>query len=147
MLPLLICPLMYMGVLIALPYAGFTKILLVMTIPLAIFFALFIGYRFSGKEAVLELDTSAKVQNKIAVEDVNRTKGFLVYLPITVVIVLLVLERVMPVWIDLGLPLILLIGALVGLPALGFKKFFNLSAEALRGQGLHNSHDYCDCRG
>ncbi len=128
-------PLMYMGVLIALPYAGFTEILLLLTVPLAIFFALFIGFKFSGKESVENMKIIPAEQAKTDNPKENR-KNLIVYLPITVVIVLLVLERVMPVWVDLGLPLILLIGALVGLPMMGLKRFFNLSAEALRGQGF-----------
>jgi len=126
-------PLMYMGVLIALPYEGFTWILMLLTFPLAIIFALWIGFRFSdpvdGCSPVLQIPGET-------IKDIPVKNGLIVYMPIFFVIILLVCERVVPHWPDLALPLILMIGALVTVPVLGVKRFFNASAEALRGQAF-----------
>jgi gluconate:H+ symporter, GntP family len=126
-------PLMYMGVLIALPYDGYTWILLAMTVPLALFFSLWIGFRYTNKETIksfMETDSLAELAR-----DTGKTDVY-VYFPMLLVIVLLVFERMLPSWPDLSLPLILLMGALVGLPKLGFRRFFNVSADALQGQAF-----------
>lgn len=126
-------PLMYMGVLIALPYEGFTGILLVLTFPLAIIFALWIGFRFRNR---VETADFSPVSNEGRELRQGRRGSWYVYLPIVVVVVLLVCERIVPHWPELALPLILMIGALIGLPLLGPWRFFEASAEALRGQGF-----------
>jgi TRAP-type C4-dicarboxylate transport system permease large subunit len=128
-------PLMYMGVLIALPYEGFTWILLLLTIPLAAFFALWIGLRYSGRDTLGEaaIEPSAGDQ-KITSSIGNNT--MMVLLPIMTVIVLLVLERLIPAWPELSLPLILLAGALTGIPILGVRKFFDTATEALKGRAF-----------
>jgi hypothetical protein len=128
-------PLMYMGVLIALPYEGFTWILLLLTIPLAAFFALWIGFRFSGKAVKDESPAILSPEDRIAVSNIGAHK-LIVLLPIMTVIVLLVLERLIPAWPELSLPLILMIGALTGLPMLGARKFFAASSDALKGRAF-----------
>jgi gluconate:H+ symporter, GntP family len=122
-------PLMYMGVLIALPYQSYTGILLLLTVPLAIAFALWIGLHF-GRNAPPEEFPQVVAGRKI------EARSSYVYLPIAVVILLLVCERAVPGWPALSLPLILMAGALVGLPKLGCNRFFKLSCEALRGQAF-----------
>jgi len=128
-------PLMYMGVLIALPYEGFTWILLLLTVPLAVFFALWIGFRYSERNApdepVLERSAIEKLEASRA-----EKRSLIVLLPILTVIALLVMERLVPAWPELSLPLILLIGALVGLPMLGYRKFFLATSDALKGRAF-----------
>lgn len=126
-------PLMYMGVLIALPYEGFTWILMIMTFPLAILFALWIGFRFSDRSTLEH--GSLEIQAPSG-EGVPGKTGLYVYIPIILVIVLLVCERTVPHWPEMALPLVLMIGALVGLPVLGFRRFFDASADALKGQAF-----------
>lgn len=128
-------PLMYMGVLIALPYEGYTWILLLLTVPLAIFFALFIGFRFCNKEVALDQPIERETIGTGEAID-SRMKDWQVYLPLLTVIVLLACERLIPSWPQLSLPLILMIGALTGLPMLGFRRFFRVAADALRGRSF-----------
>jgi len=128
-------PLMYMGVLIALPYEGFTWILFLLTIPLATFFALWIGFRYSERDDRSEAPTESGVE--VQKTELNLMNHKLVVLvPIMTVIVLLVLERLIPAWPELSLPLILMVGALTGLPMLGARKFFDAATEALKGRAF-----------
>lgn len=126
-------PLMYMGVLIALPYEGYTGILLLLTFPLAAVFSLWIGFCKSGKSADLE---SPGVQELVAAGIMPSRAGVRVLVPIATVIALLLVERTVPAWPDLSLPLILMIGALTCVPMLGFRRFFWAAADALRGRAF-----------
>ena len=121
-------PLMYIGVLIALPYEGFGPILLLLTIPIAIVTALWIGFRFGSTE---RLEERARI-----ITEKDSGTALYAYLPIVTVLFLLIAERMIPVWPELALPLVLMIGALVGLPKLGFRKFFAASTDALKGQAF-----------
>lgn len=103
-------PAMIIGGGIDLPYVGFTLPLLILTIPLAIFTVLFLGLKDSKDfdyEKMLEEDG-------ISIE--NQYKGFKIYIPIILVLALMILGQLLPSIIpDLGMPLIFVIGALVGL--------------------------------
>ncbi len=122
-------PLMYIGAIIAIPYEGFTLITLLLTLPLAAGFALWIGLRYGDKTALEDLIRKAS-------ESPSDSEGPLVYLPIIVVTVLLLCERTVPHFPHLSLPLILMIGALTGLLKLKIRDFFRASTEALAGQSF-----------
>lgn len=126
-------PLMYMGVLIALPYSGYTGILLLLTMPLAVLLSLWIGFRYADKVGAEQ--ASAGVDS--APEGTAASKaGARVMIPIATVIILLLVERTIPAWPDLSLPLILMIGALACVPILGFRRFFLVAVDALRGRAF-----------
>ncbi len=126
-------PLMYMGVLIALPYSGYTGILLLLTMPLAVLLSLWIGFRYADKAGAEQV--TAGVDS--APEGTATSKaGARVLIPIATVIILLLVERTIPAWPDLSLPLILMIGALACVPMLGFRRFFLVAVDALRGRAF-----------
>lgn len=103
-------PAMIIGGGIDLPYVGFTLPLLLLTIPLAIFTVLFLGLKdiknFNYEQMVSE--------GGFVVED--EYNGFKIYIPIVLVLALMVLSKLLPGIIpDLGMPLIFVIGAIVGI--------------------------------
>lgn len=123
-------PLMGIGAILAIPYEGFTLVTLILTVPLAILFALGIGLRYAQK---VELDELLREMPDKGSKD----RGFLVYLPIIVVIVLMFFERVVPHFPHLSLPLILMLGAVTGLFSMKGRDFFRASSEALSGPSFH----------
>lgn len=91
------------------PYIGFEAPLLFIIIPCAVFSVLFIGIKHTNNldyetvKAQLDFETAKKY-------------GFKIYLPILMLILLMVLTRLFPAFIpDLGMPLIFLISAFVGI--------------------------------
>lgn len=91
------------------PYIGFEGPLLFLTIPSAIFTVLFIGLKYCKE---LDYDEISKSLNFKMAEK----HGFKLYLPIIVVIGLMVITRVLPTVVpNLGMPLIFLIGSVVGI--------------------------------
>ncbi len=101
-------PAMIIGGGIDLPYVGFTVPLLLMTIPPAIFTVLYKGLKY-----VKDFDYE-EVKDKLNIDD--ELKGFKVYIPLVVVIVLMVASKLLPSIIpDFGMPLSFVIGAIVGL--------------------------------
>lgn len=123
-------PLMGVGAILAIPYEGFTLVSLILTVPLAILFALGIGLRYAQKVELEEL--LREIPDKG-----SEGRGFLVYLPIIVVIVLLLLERIVPGFPHLSLPLILMLGAVMGLFSMKGRDFIRVSSEALSGPSFH----------
>jgi len=123
-------PLMGIGAILAIPYEGFTLVCLILTVPLAILFALGIGLRYAQK---VELDELLREMPDKGSKD----RGFLVYLPIIVVIALMFFERVVPHFPHLSLPLILMLGAVMGLFSMKGRDFFRVSSEALSGPSFH----------
>lgn len=123
-------PLMGIGAILAIPYEGFTLVTLILTVPLAILFALGIGLRYAQK---VELDELLREMPNKGSKD----RGFLVYLPIIVVIALMFFERVVPHFPHLSLPLILMLGAVMGLFSMKGRDFFRVSSEALSGPSFH----------
>lgn len=90
------------------PYIGFEKPLFFITIPVAIFTVLLIGLKY-GKNLDYE-----KVKAGLDLE-VGKKYGLKLYLPIVVLVILMVLSRALPnVMPTLGMPLIFLISAAVG---------------------------------
>lgn len=101
-------PAMIIGGGIDIPYVGFTIPLLLLTIPPAIFTVLFKGLKY-----VKEFDYT-EIESKLYVDE--ELKGFKVYIPIIIVILLMVTNKVLPSLIpDLGMPLIFVIGSIVGM--------------------------------
>lgn len=103
-------PAMIIGGGIDLPYVGFTVPLLLLTIPLAIFTVLYLGLKhvkdFDYEKSIEDGDFSISSENR----------GVKVYVPIILVLVLMVTSKLLPQIIpDLGMPLIFIIGAIVGL--------------------------------
>lgn len=102
-------PAMIIGGGIDMPYVGFEIPLLLLTVPIAIFSVIFLGYKYAKNIKYEEL--KAKLDTEI-----RKKYGFKIYLPIIVVLLLMVLGKAMPNVIpNLGMPLIFIIGCVVGL--------------------------------
>lgn len=101
-------PVMIIGGGVDMPYVGFTVPLLVMTLPLAFFSALFLGLKYCR---------DLKVEEIVArLPEPPGVSGFVLVLPLVVVAVLMVGTRALPgIFPDLGMPLIFFIGSLTGL--------------------------------
>lgn len=91
------------------PYIGFEGPLMFLTLPCAIFTVLFIGLRYC-KNLNYE-----KIKEGLNLE-IGKQYGIRLYIPIVLVIVLMVVCRALPNLVpNLGMPLIFLIGSVVGL--------------------------------
>lgn len=102
-------PAMIIGGGIDLPYVGFTVPLLILTIPLAIFTVLFLGLKHIKNFDYDKAVESGQIK-------VNEKTGIKIYVPIIFVLVLMLASKLLPEIVpDLGMPLIFLIGAIVGL--------------------------------
>lgn len=103
-------PAMIIGGGIDLPYVGFTLPLLLLTIPVAIFTVLFLGLKH-----IQDFDYEQSIKDGgFDIED--KYKGFKIYIPIILVLVLMVSSQLLPKIVpNLGMPLIFIIGAFVGL--------------------------------
>ncbi|MDD3461502.1 MAG: TRAP transporter large permease subunit [Mesotoga sp.] len=96
-------PAMIIGQGVDMPYIGFTTPLLLMTFPLAIVTSLIIG---AGQVKPVDLEEFRKTREREPI------KGFAVYLPLILMVILMVLENVS--WgFSLGLPLIFMLSAIV----------------------------------
>lgn len=118
-------PAMIIGGGIDMPYVGFTIPLLLLTIPVATFTVLYLGLKYVKK---INYD---EIKSKINLEDIERY-GWKLYLPIILGVVLMVLGKVMPTIFNLGMPLIFLISALVGLFCGKKVNFIAVSKEAIK---------------
>ncbi|WP_281700007.1 TRAP transporter large permease subunit [Cetobacterium somerae] len=118
-------PAMIIGGGIDMPYVGFTIPLLLLTIPVAIFTVLYLGLKYVKK---INYD---EIKSKINLEDIEKY-GWKLYLPIILGVVLMVLGKVMPTIFNLGMPLIFLISALVGLFCGKKVNFIAVSKEAIK---------------
>lgn len=99
-------PAMVIGAGIDIPYSGFELPLALLTFPLAFLFVLMFGYKYVKKMDYLVV--KAKLNNE------PREKfGFRVYIPLILAIVMMILNKLVPVF-SLGMPLIFLISAGVG---------------------------------
>lgn len=100
-------PAMIIGGGVDMPYVGFTIPLIVTTFPLAVIIVYFLGLKHVKK---LKLESIKLPKGHI------EEYGFTIYAPLIVLLVLLVIERVFPELLpSLGMPLIFLIGSVVGL--------------------------------
>jgi len=101
-------PAMIIGGGVDIPYVGFELPLILLTFPLAILFVLMLGYKYAKKinyeDLKGELDTELREQY-----------GMKLYIPILVVLLLMIFTKTIKLLPDLGMPLIFLIGAAVGL--------------------------------
>lgn len=102
-------PAMIIGGGIDMPYVGFEIPLLLLTIPLAVFSVLFLGFRYAKNLNYEKLKTNLDMNLK-------KEYGFKIYFPIVMVLLLMVLTKAFPGNIpNLGMPLIFLIGSGIGL--------------------------------
>ncbi len=98
-------PAMIIGGGIDMPYVGFELPLLLLTVPLAVFSALWFGYRHVRK-------TDMKpVLEKLDSATLDRYGALRLFSPVLVVLVLMVADRAFPKYSNLGMPLIFVIGA------------------------------------
>ncbi|MDO5718971.1 MAG: TRAP transporter large permease subunit [Tissierellia bacterium] len=103
-------PAMIIGGGIDLPYVGFTLPLLLLSLPVAIFTVLFLGL----KEAK-SFDYDESIRTGELVVEENKY-GFKLYIPLIVVLLLMILTKTFPQTIpDLGMSLIFIIGAIIGI--------------------------------
>ena len=92
------------------PYVGFTGPLLLLTFPLAIVIVLLLGLR-----KVKNLDYE-KLKPALAKQDeIRKQYGFKIYLPFIALVVLMIFFKVLKLTEDLGMPVIFLLSAAVGL--------------------------------
>jgi TRAP-type C4-dicarboxylate transport system permease large subunit len=114
-------PAMIIGGGIDMPYVGFEVPLLLLTMPLAVFSALWFGLsharRMDREKVLAALETGTLTRY-----------GFRLFLPILLVVTLMVLDKALPKVFDLGMPLIFAIGTV---PAL----FVGKRVELLRTAG------------
>lgn len=118
-------PAMIIGGGIDMPYVGFTIPLLLLTIPVAIFTVLYLGLKYVKK---INYD---EIKSKINLEDIEKY-GWKLYLPIILGVILMVLGKIMPTIFNLGMPLIFLISAIVGLFCGEKVNFISVSKEAIK---------------
>lgn len=100
-------PAMIIGGGIDMPYVGFEIPLLLLTVPLAVFSALWFGYRFVKKtdmgKILAVLDTST----------LDRYGALRLFSPVLLVVLLMVADRAFPKFSSLGMPLIFTLGAAI----------------------------------
>lgn len=98
-------PAMIIGGGIDMPYVGFEVPLLLLTMPLAVFSALWFGYRFAKRTDM------APVLASLDTEALDRYGALRLFTPVLVVLVLMVADRAFPKYSNLGMPLIFTLGA------------------------------------
>lgn len=101
-------PAMIIGGGVDIPYVGFELPLALLTFPLAIFTVLFFGLKHAKN---LDIEKIREELNR----EPREKFGFKVYIPIILAVVLMVLNKVVPSIPDLGMPLVFIISAIVGL--------------------------------
>lgn len=101
-------PAMIIGGGIDVPFVGFAVPLLLLTIPVAVFSALFLGLK-QAKNMDYE-----KIEPHLNREMAEKY-GFRIYIPLIVLVVLMMLTKVLKVIPDIGMPLMFLISAVIGL--------------------------------
>lgn len=117
---------MIMGGGVDMPYVGFTIPLLIIVIPLAIVISLWLGYK---EIKIIGYDQ----MQAILPESFAQKYGLLFYLPLITVLALMaaqsLLVRIMP---NLGIPLIFLLGSLIGIFCGRPFNFFKITQEAIK---------------
>lgn len=102
-------PVMIIGGGVDMPYIGFEKPLALASFPLALVAALYYRFRYIRK---IQID---EVLSKLP-SPLHSRYGIMLFAPLVVVVVLMVAIRAIPQYIpDIGIPLIFLVGSLVGL--------------------------------
>ncbi len=100
-------PVMIIGGGVDIPYSGFELPLALLTFPLAFLFVIMLGYKFVKNKDYGEVEASLNKESR-------EKYGFRIYLPLIVVIALMIMNRVITVIPDIGMPLVFLIGTAVG---------------------------------
>lgn len=98
-------PAMIIGGGIDMPYVGFTIPLLILTIPVAIFSVLYLGLKYTKNINYEAIKEKVEIQNT----DIK------LYFPIVVVVLLMMADKMFPRIFGLGMPLIFIIGSIVGI--------------------------------
>lgn len=101
-------PAMIIGGGIDIPYVGFELPLALLTFPLAFLFVLMFGLKYVKKLNYEEIKTKLNDEPK-------KKFGVKIYIPLFVAIILMVINKTMPAFPNLGMPLIFMISSLVGL--------------------------------
>lgn len=102
-------PAMIIGGGIDMPYVGFEIPLLLLAVPVAVFSIIFLGYKYARNLNYEELKKELNTE-------IRKKYGFKIYLPIIVILVLMILCKAAPnVVLNLGMPLIFLLGSVIGL--------------------------------
>lgn len=101
-------PAMIIGGGIDVPFVGFGLPLLLLTIPVAIFSALFLGLKQAKNVSYEEIEPHLN-------KEIGEKYGVRLYIPILVLVVLMLLTKILKVIPDVGMPLMFLISAAVGL--------------------------------
>lgn len=118
-------PAMIIGGGIDMPYVGFTIPLLLLTIPVAIFTILFLGLKH------VKNINYEEVKGKIDISEIEK-HGIKLYIPVILIVVLMILGKLMPSAFNLGLPLIFIISAVVGLFCGKKVNFIKVSKDAIK---------------
>lgn len=92
------------------PYVGFTGPLALLTFPLAILFVLMLGYKQAKNLNYEELKPALVKQDAV-----RKEYGFKIYIPLVVLLVLMIVFKILKLGTDIGMPLMFLISAVVGL--------------------------------
>ena len=101
-------PAMLIGGGIDIPYVGFELPLALLTFPLAFLFVLMFGYKFVKKMNYEDIRVKLN-------EEARNKYGFRLYIPIFVALILMVLNKAVPAFPNLGMPLIFLLSSIIGL--------------------------------
>lgn len=106
-------PAMIIGAGIDIPYVGFGLPLILLTFPLAFAFVIGFGYKYVKKMNFLEVKAKLNTESR-------EKYGFRIYIPIILAIVLMFINKAVPAIPDIGMSLVFLISAVVGIFT-GFK--------------------------
>ena len=90
------------------PYVGFELPMALLSFPLAFLFVLMLGYRFVKK-------LNYQVVKANLNQEARKKHGFKLYIPLLTAVMLMVLNKAVPAFPDLGMPLVFLISAIIGL--------------------------------
>lgn len=120
-------PAMIIGGGIDVPFVGFGLPLLLLTIPTAIFSALFLGLKQAKNMDFIKMEPLLNTE-------VSEKYGVRIYLPLAVLVALMLLTKIFKVIPDIGMPLMFLVSAAVGL----FTGKKIKAAETI-GEALHSS--------
>jgi len=119
-------PVMIIGGGVDMPYIGFTVPLLLVSMPAALFTAIYFRIRF-----VKNIDINKVLNNLNSLENGNR--GFKLYIPLIFVIGYMIGEIILHEYLPhLGVPLIFTLGAVLGIIISPKTKIIKISREALR---------------
>ncbi len=124
--PPICIPVMIIGGGVDMPYIGFAKPLFLASFPVAVATAVFYRYRYLGTFDIDDVLSRLK-------KPVYHKHGLKLYLPLVFVVGYLVVEQVIPEYVPhLGVPLIFMIGALLGFGTGEKFNFLTVSRSALR---------------